>query len=566
MPSPCLGVEPGRGFYRAIVVGCVSVMWLMAVVLSGHAAESSGDGLAARGWQAFERGAFATAIDHWEAAAHAYASVGNTGAQSVVFTQLSYAFQALGHDQKTLSSLELALTLAKRAEDRHQMVTVLGDLGNAYLAMGRIADATKWLGEGLQAARDLGDTALEARILHNTGNLHRARDQHTEALQHYGESLALATAANDHALASRAAINAARAALSLEQYPLAKTRLDTAWSHVQRLSASHDTAYSLISLGEAANALRDHLESSREALMQRAAEAFTASGQMADAQSNHRAASYAWGYLGQLYESEQRYDEALQLTRRAAFSAQRVQAPESLYRWQWQTGRLLQAKGDPDAAIAAYRRTIATLQSIRQEIGPVYGRGDASFRQAAEPIYLSLVDLLLTQTSTLPEPSEIEAYLREARDAVELLKAAELQDYFQDECVARVTSSELDIVSRTAVVIYLILLPDRIELLVDLPAASNVFRFQWDRPNSRVRSGPCAGFCKNVPPGAISLRRRRFTTGWFDRSKRRWRRRTSTRWCLCRTDRCAPFPCPLCTMAKHFWSSAMPWPRRPDSH
>jgi hypothetical protein len=47
-----------------------------------------------------------------------------------------------------------------------------------------------------------------------------------------------------------------------------------------------------------------------------------------------RAASYAWGYLGGLYEDEQRFQEALQLTRRAREAAQRIHAPESLYRWQ----------------------------------------------------------------------------------------------------------------------------------------------------------------------------------------------------------------------------------------
>lgn len=311
MPSPLPGMEPLRGSCRAVVVNWVSVMCLMAVVMGAYAGEPSpGAALAERGWQAFERGAFAAAVDHWQQAARAYAQAGNADAQSTVLTQLSHAYQSLGHDRKAVVSLELALSLATQAQNRRQVVTVLGDLGNAHLAMGRLEDAAKLLGEGLQAARDLGDSALEARILHNTANLHRAQDQHAEALRHYNDSLELAIAADDHALASRAAVNAARAVLSLEQYPLAKARLDLAWSHVQQLPASHDTAYSLISLGEAANTLRSHLKAADEDLLQRAAEAFTASGQMADAQGNDRASSYAWGYLGQLYESEQRYDEA----------------------------------------------------------------------------------------------------------------------------------------------------------------------------------------------------------------------------------------------------------------
>ena len=47
--------------------------------------------------------------------------------------------------------------------------------------------------------------------------------------------------------------------------------------------------------------------------------------------------SYAWGYLGALYEQQRRYAEALDLTRRAVFAAQQRHLPESLYRWQWQS-------------------------------------------------------------------------------------------------------------------------------------------------------------------------------------------------------------------------------------
>ncbi len=202
MRSPLPGMDVLQRRCRAAIVVCVCTLFLMAVAIAAHAAEpSTGDDLAARGWQAFERGGFAVAVGHWEQAARAYAQAGNPSAQSVVLTQLSHAYQALGHDQKALASLASALPLAKQAKHGQQVAAILGDLGNVHLAMGRLPDAAKWLAEGLQAARDLGDTGLEARILHNTGNLHRARAVPDEALQHYLDSLALASAANDPRLA-----------------------------------------------------------------------------------------------------------------------------------------------------------------------------------------------------------------------------------------------------------------------------------------------------------------------------------------------------------------------------
>jgi len=66
---------------------------------------------------------------------------------------------------------------------------------------------------------------------------------------------------------------------------------------------------------------------------------------------------------------------------------------------------------------------------------------------------------------------QVDSLLMEAREAVELLKVAELRDYFQDECMgaARFRITRLDIVSKTAVVIYPVVLSDRTELLLSLP-------------------------------------------------------------------------------------------------
>jgi len=112
-----------------------------------------------------------------------------------------------------------------------------------------------------------------------------------------------------------------------------------------------------------------------------------------------------------------------------------VNAPESLYRWQWQAGRLLKKLGSVDDAIASYRRAVYTLQSIRQELSVGYGTQPTSFRETIGPVYFELVDLLLQRAATLRKADEIAPYLVEARETVELFKVAELRDYFRDDCV-----------------------------------------------------------------------------------------------------------------------------------
>ena len=154
-----------------------------------------------------------------------------------------------------------------------------------------------------------------------------------------------------------------------------------------------------------------------------------------------------------------------------------MNAPESLYLWQWQAGRLLKKTGQEGAAIQSYKNSIITLQSIRGEMSTCYGSPPVSFRETVEPLYLEYVDILLRRTAPDQKPDASQQDLVEARMVIESLKAAELRDYFQDECVdaARSRVTRLDTVSKMAVVVYPIVLPDRIEVLVNMPAGLKRF-------------------------------------------------------------------------------------------
>jgi CHAT domain-containing protein len=101
-----------------------------------------------------------------------------------------------------------------------------------------------------------------------------------------------------------------------------------------------------------------------------------------------------------------------------------------------------------------------------------YGNPTAhsSFRDVAGGLYFELADLLLRKADRASTEEEQQKYLTEARDTAELLKSAELEDYFQDQCVSLLKSRQarVESISPTAAVIYIIPLPDRTEILVTL--------------------------------------------------------------------------------------------------
>jgi CHAT domain-containing protein/Tfp pilus assembly protein PilF len=426
----------------------------------------------AAGWEAFRRGAFEQAVEAWTEAAGRYGQQGQVPQQIDALLQTADAYQALGRYQLAAQTLEQARTLSTSVQDGESRIRVLAALGSLALAAGKDAEAAQALLEALRLANEGGKSALSATILNNVGNLWMSQSKLPEAHAAYTHSLMLATANKNTLLAARAEANRAAVSIQMNRFDRAKEQLHQAMHLLQSQPPSHDLAYGLIRVGTQAQRLRTKLPEASLELTTQAHQAFSTAATVADTIGDARAVSYAWGYLGELYEAEHRDDDALELTRRAALAAQQAAAPESLYRWHWQTGRLLHKLGREDEAVAAYRRAIYALQSIRPELlaSATHTIGATGFRDSVGGLYFELADLLLTRAAA-SGPAQAEPLLREARDVVELFKADELRDYFRDECVdaARTKMTEVERAAPKAAVLYPIPLRDRMELLVSLP-------------------------------------------------------------------------------------------------
>ncbi len=306
------------------------------------------------------------------------------------------------------------------------------------------------------AGAEVGPAAAE----NARGNqLARAGDP-TAALAAHEEAERLARAQGDRELSLRAAANAARDALDAGRAEGLRARLATLRVEVESLPDGDTQAALLLHIGRSLSRLSEREPDAvgdAVATLRGAESAARESGDV-------RLRSFALGWQGELYEGGKRRAEALDLTRRALFAAQSVDAVDALYRWQWQLGRLRRAESDPAGAMREYRAAAATLARMRAE-GTAPLAGDQTFSRDVEPLYDELVDLLLYQASTTEDAAARHALLAEARNTSEDQKVAELRDYFRDEC--------LDAERRTApesvpgaLLVYPILLPDRLELVV----------------------------------------------------------------------------------------------------
>ena len=425
----------------------------------------SAENLMEQGTAFLKRGAFGAAVSSWSEAARLFEEKGNTARYVECLTKLSQAYQGAGQHQEARKAAERALRLAQQDKSGKQTAEALCSLGNILTSLGETERGGRSIEEGLGIAERLGDADLRARLLNNLGNLLAAQKRFEEALQAYQDS---ASAVREGDTAALAVVNSASACFTLGYFSEAKSRIERALLLLRGLEDSYYKAHALINAGLLCRDLRPRLPDQAIPLTALSSEALAQAVRVSQAIGDARTSSYAYGYLGSLYESEGRPEEALTLTTRAILYAQRSEAPESLYRWYWQSGRVLRGLGKPAEAIAAYRQALGNIRTIRKEMSACTGDPDSSFRRTAALLCSQYVDLLLEHASSAESP---QLYLSEAREALELVKVFELRDYFKDDCVdaARYVETKLDLISRSAAIVYPILLEDRLELLVHFP-------------------------------------------------------------------------------------------------
>ena len=461
-----------RCSWRKVTALCC--LALLPMVSAGSALSegtTEADDAARQGVRLFIQGQLEPAALALDRAANAYAQAGKPLERSDVMLSLAQAYAGLGHTTKALQTLELAITIIRMAGDRERLGVALTGLGTVYLETGQIEAAQQNLNDALEMAREQHSSLGQASILIQLGSLLMGQGKDSEALETLMESYALTKETPATATAAVALVNASKAARNLEQYPKAEAFLIQALPLIRSLPATHEKANVLISWGRGFADLHGRPGVKESTHLVRAAEVLEEAGVLAEGLGDSRAATYALGYRGQLYEQDRRYEEALLLTRRAMTLALQREAPEALYQWQWQIGRILRAQGRLDDAIQAYRRTAETLKQIRPELLKTSALRAAPVREASGQVFFQLADLLLQRSDSAKDEQDVQRYLSEARDTIELFKAAELREYFHDDCVDVLQSkiTKMEHVSQYAAVLYPIILSDRVEFLVSLP-------------------------------------------------------------------------------------------------
>lgn len=405
------------------------------------------------------RGNAREAISSWQQATEIYRQtqdeVGIIGSQ----INQAQALQQLGLYGRSHKMLEGLQT--KLSDESNPQLKALGlrSLGNALQVVGNLEESQEVLKSSLDLSQNLELAEETSATLFSLGNTARALQSYDVAIAFYEQA------------AERTANPIRKVEAQLNQLSLQSTlgKWQDAWAiipeiqaNLANLSPSRRTIYArvnlaknLIDLASKNGTFASYIPDTENLL----AKTIRQARHLKDV----RAYSYSLGTLGHLYEREKQDQAAQKATAKALALAMDINATDIAYQWQWQLGRLHQQQGNIPRAIASTSEAVNSLQAIRGDLVATNLDAQYSFRESVEPIYRDLVGLLLDADAT---PSQ--ENLIQAREVIESLQLAELENYFREACIDA-KPKQIDQVDEKAAVIYPIILPDRLSVIVALP-------------------------------------------------------------------------------------------------
>lgn len=424
----------------------------------------------------FTQGKTEQALNTWQQATAAYTKAADTVGITRSLINQAQAQQALGLFRRAVTTLNQANQTLQQQPNSAIKVAGLRSLGNALRIVGNLSQSQQILQQSLQLAQQLGSPQEIAATLASLGNTVRSQQNPQAALAYYQQAASVSPTASTQL---QAQLNQLSLLLETGDLGAAQALLPQIQSQLASVPTSQTKVYARITLAQNLIRLQQAQSKAQTGVPSwlEIGKLLASAVQEAKYLQDPRATSYALGNLGGLYEQTQQWTNAQELTQQALVLAQGINALDIAYRWQWQLGRLLQAQGQTQLAIAAYDEAVQTLQTLRYDLVAINPDVQFSFQEEVEPVYRELVSLLL-QSNDTAQPSQ--QNLQKARQTIESLQLAELNNFFRAACLDanRQIDQVVDEQDRTAAVIYPIILRDafggsrsdhRLEVIVKLP-------------------------------------------------------------------------------------------------
>lgn len=405
------------------------------------------------------------ALTTWQSAARIYQQVEDSDGVTRSLINQTQAYRALGLYPRAKSTLEEVNRDLQTQDNTLLKAAGLLNYGDALRLVGELTASEKALQQSLAIARQLQSAPEITLALLSLGNTARAQQDVSKAFNYYKQAIA---ASHSPTIATQAQLNQLRLLTDAQRWDEAQALIAEIRPQLEKLPPSRSTVYARVNFAQSILKLSSNNRKASESPLIPSvdlAQILATGAEYGKEINDQRAESYALGHLGELYERNQQFDEARKLTNQALLLSQLSNAPDISYRWQWQLGRILQAQGQSEPAIAVYSQAVTTLNSIRNDLVASSPDIQFSFRESVEPVYREFVALLLEPQAN---GNASQANLKKAREVIESLQLAELDNFFKEACLTG-RPALVDQVDPKSAVVYPIILANRLEVVLSIP-------------------------------------------------------------------------------------------------
>ncbi len=455
-----------------------------------------------------ETGKSAAAIETWQQAANIYQELNNSTALAQNNLNQAQALQDLGlyprACKRILSTLsfdnistcsQLNQLTTEELTDKLKPITskpslttvsTLRNLGNLLLIIGQPQQSEQILTASLSSTQKL-DSPQELSLTYlRLGNTYQAlaageevrstrRQYEQQALDAYNQVTELSPSPTTKL---KAQLNQLDFLIQQEEWSEAESLWKSIYLQVANSNLVLDREHIYAKINYAQNIIKvltqedqtipDSLKLPSKAEIQ---QILVNATQQAQTLGDKRIEAYAWGTLGKLEEITGAYSTAETQTKKALNLVSNYEASDIAYQYFWQLGRIQKEQDNIPDAIAAYTKAYDALQSLRSDLATINPEVQFDFRDQVEPVYRELVELDVKQARILEKAGNkpaSKARLIQARDVVESLQVAQLNNFFREACIDA-NPQAIDAIDPQAAVIYPIILQNQLEILLSLP-------------------------------------------------------------------------------------------------
>lgn len=403
----------------------------------------------------FHTGQNQSALETFQRAQKYYdQAVDKTGAFISKINQAE-ALQSLGFYNRAKDILEEINQQLATTENSTVKVGMLRSLGIALQVLGDVNASREVLEQSLSIAQDMEATNQLGIILLSLGNTALDAGDNAAALDYFKQAEKATTNPEEKV---KIRLNQLRLYLQLEQWQNANAIATKIYQKLSQLQPSRSSVYGAVNLAASWQKMGYQGKSlTLQQVNQILVQAVKSARKLKDAQAE----AYALYHWGKLYSSNGQLADAIKLTQKSLIIAQQINATEISSQAAWQLGKLHKKQGKLTEAIAAYTEAVKDLKTLRGDLVSINPDIQFSFRKSVEPVYRELVELLLDGN-----PSQ--ENLKKARQVIEDLQLAELDNFFRQACLDA-NVAEIDQIDRSATVIYPIILPERLAVIVSAP-------------------------------------------------------------------------------------------------